>query len=95
LLPSPAIAMVEGWSFQDHRFIEHEDDRARACPQPPLKPPLACRHGGERRARQCRGRFQRKPKRSMAALTLCPETVMSCSAQRYCANNDAVQTVDR
>jgi hypothetical protein len=70
VLPSPAIAMGEGWSVQDDRVVEPEDNSARACPPPTLEPPLAWRHVGERRARQCRGRVQRKPQRSMAALTL-------------------------
>jgi hypothetical protein len=39
LWPAPALAMVEGWSVQEHRVIEPEDDRARACPQPALEPP--------------------------------------------------------
>ena len=51
LLPDPPIAGVEWGCFRHDRFIQHHNHRTTACRQARAKPPLACRHVGDRRAK--------------------------------------------
>lgn len=74
LLPATALACIERWSLGDNGLIEHQDNGALPCRQATFEPPFACRHVVGRRARLCRGRFHRKPKRAMVKLTLGRET---------------------
>lgn len=66
----PPVATVEGRGLQNDRLIKHQADRPFPLPQPVLKPPFACCQVGERRAKVCRGRFQRTRSRASAKLTL-------------------------
>lgn len=51
LLAHPPIATVQGRGFAHNRFIQHQTHRAVTLAEPPLEPPLACRHVGDRSAK--------------------------------------------
>ena len=95
LLPPPPVTVIQRWSLGDAGLIEHQHDGTDTGAEPAFEPPVAWRQVVGRRAKRCRGRFHRQPKRAMARLTLCLETVRSCSSQRYWVNSGAVHTVER
>src|SRR5919198_3015723 len=74
LLADGPVAGIERWGLGDDCLIEPQEDRALPRCQAMFEPPCACRHVAGRRARSWRGRFQRKPRRAMAKLTLGRET---------------------
>ena len=82
LLPKAPVALIQGWDLRDDGLIEHQDDRALPYGQAAFEPPFACRHVVGRRARSCRGRFHRRPRREMARLTLVRDTPIWCCFSR-------------
>jgi hypothetical protein len=74
LLADPPLASIQRWGLGDNRLIQHQEDRPLPGGQTTLEPPFAWRHVAGRRARSCRGRFHRRPRRAMAKLTLGRET---------------------
>ncbi len=93
-LAPATITTIQGWGRGNDDFIQHQDDGARSICQPLFSPPLACRQVEERKAREWRGLFQVISKRARANRTLETDTSSPCSAVRYWARRDAVQTVE-
>ena len=68
------IVGIEQWGLRDAGLLEPQENRLFPSGQAALQPPLACHHVAGRRARSCRGRFHRRPRRAMAKLTRGRET---------------------